>query len=285
MNASRLRLKGDREKKRCRKMSLGFFNFSQSVVYRKSREKERESRREEQSDQGDVLEWVNIRTFKDLNGPIVLLSSITDNPSALNISSQGTVRFTELSDGSSMSEWIPGSTAYVFLPTRISKNQFTLRTPVGNYIGVDSTGGVMCERNAAGQTEIFELLNREDGFALETFKGYLSCNSEGAIRADSDAIGSQEVFTIKTQRKFLKKESIKKDSPIKDNQEELKSYVMPLISKYQSSSGSKGQIITPSIYKAIKKARVDGYLHETLLDIREKSKSDKVPVRALVLIF
>lgn len=206
----------------------------------------------------------------------MILTSVTETPSALSQVSQNGLKFTDLGAETSIGDWAPDSTSYVMISARVSGNQFTLKTPAGRYIGVDSTGGLTCERNAAGQTEIFELISREDGVSLKTFGGFLSCDSNGVVRADSDAIGSREVFRIKTQYQFLAREKTEEEDPGGENPNSLRNYLTPLMTKYQSTSTIRGNFLTPSNIKAIKKARKEDALHETLLNIREKLKSDKV---------
>jgi protein FRG1 len=122
-----------------------------------------------------------------------------------------------------LSEAEPNDVLQVFVIRQITAggNGYTLRSSTGHYLSADKFGVVTCNKEAAGPTEEWQPIVREDGIAWQSVYGkFLSIEideyekqqqtsttpttgrgkySGPRIRADAENITFREVFCVKYQ--------------------------------------------------------------------------------------
>ncbi|KAI9003566.1 FRG1-like family-domain-containing protein [Gaertneriomyces semiglobifer] len=215
--------------------------------------------------------WVPVESLDDVNGPIIIVSTATESPSALTCSdSSAKVTFSTIPFIGSQCD--PSSVAQVFVTKRLpDSRKVSFKNAFDKYLSADKFGVITCEREAMGPAEEWELIFREDGVALQTcWEKFLSCDENGVGRADSDNAGFQEIFTLHCQAQNRARKKKKKD----DGNLDETSFEVEQIKKFHSYGGGR-LVLSHEDAKELQKAKKEGSLHEAMLDRRAKMKSDK----------
>ncbi|KAJ3041237.1 hypothetical protein HDV00_009775 [Rhizophlyctis rosea] len=225
--------------------------------------------------------WVLVDSIEDFTGPILILSPATDPPSTLTASPTSPLtKFTSISSSPSSStdptttlkSYEPTSSSEVYIPKRLpDSRKITFRSAHDKYLGTDKFGVVSCASEAISPNEEWEVVQREDGWALMSFYGkFLRCESDGTVRCDSDEMGFREVVRFKCQaanksgrKKRREKERI-----------DVGGLEVDKIKQFHSWGGDR-LVTTQEDTRSLYKAKKDGQLNEALLDRRAKLKSDK----------
>lgn len=160
------------------------------------------------------------------------------------------------------------------IAVRLSDTQpeVALKSGYGKYLSVEGDGMVVGRSDAIGPREKWEPVFQDGKTALCCYNGcFLSSNDEGEVIAKSTSAGENEFIKIRSNAPRVKK---KKDDVPEVDKGDLKSCEVSYVKKFQSFQDRKLKVSVED-RNALAKARKQGYLHEKLLDRREKMKADR----------
>lgn len=147
----------------------------------------------------------------------------------------------------------------IFTAVAAGTNLVAFKSGFGRYIGIDARKRLMGISEAIGDQEMFLPVVEEDKLALSAHNDcFLSPDQESTdnpqIMAKAMTAGPNEMLNIRVN-----------NDPSVFTQKQ----------KQSSESHNKVDTLGFKEDKILKKARMEGRLHETLLDMRVKKKSDK----------
>jgi len=153
-----------------------------------------------------------------------------------------------------------------------------LKTGFGKYVGVDSSAKLVATAEAVGPREKWDVVFQDGKAALQAVSTnlFLSFNtdSEGYVFAACKTAGINEMINFRTN---MEREKPIDDLPVEDHKK-AKDCETAYFKMYQHSKiRVHGKLMINELGSTadIKKAKEVGNLHETLLDRRMKTKSDK----------
>eukprot|EP00842_Homolaphlyctis_polyrhiza_P003121 jgi/Hompol1/380/HPOL_000238-RA len=296
---------------------------------RKNKDKDKESsggsgsHKRTKNEAIDLDGWTFCDTAAHVAGPIAIASAVCDPPALLLCAQKQPSK----SSSSSLPEWTlsfshlptqqidgaaalddlqgadapavevtmasiePLSAAQVFVAKRLpGSSKLTFKSAFDKYVGCNKLGAVTCDMEAAGPAEEWDLIVRDDGFALQSmFGGFLSVQPDGSLRADVDTIGFKETLRFKCQAANKHRidtsdgdaasRSAAKGGGDAPGLSGLSGLEQEHIKKFQGQMGSQGaRFRTGGVVldtQALIDASKDGRLNEELLLRRAKTKSDK----------
>ena len=156
--------------------------------------------------------------------------------------------------------------------------KMSLKTGFGKYVGVDSEGILVAMADAIGPRERFELIFQDGKSALQSSSSnlFLKMNpvDDDFVRVCSRVVGEHEIINIRT--------NAEKAGPMDWRSTEDKKLAgdceTAYLKMYQHSRvETKNKMISYDVNdkQSVKTAQEEGNLHETLLNRRQKLKSDK----------
>ncbi|GAB1860939.1 Protein FRG1 [Camponotus japonicus] len=154
----------------------------------------------------------------------------------------------------------------------ISETKIALKSGYGKYLGVDKKGTVIGRNDAVGSIEQWEPIFQDDKLAILNNTGcFISVTNDDDIICQNRTAGPSEFVVIRsiTQRS----QSPSKDIP-KEEQGSLADIEINYVRKFQKFQDKKLRI-NKSDHSELEKAKIEGNLHETLLDRRSKMKADR----------
>jgi len=159
----------------------------------------------------------------------------------------------------------------IFTASRVGDQHIAIKSGYGKYLGVDKEGVVSGTADAIGSREQWEPVFQDGQLALLGFNGcFLSVDEDSKIICRSRTAGDEEMIRIRSnaeRNKFV-------DTRPEEERGTLKDAEVKYAKKFQSFEDRRWKINDGDVNDLIK-ARTSGNLHETLLDRREKMKSDK----------
>lgn len=166
----------------------------------------------------------------------------------------------------------------IFTAVCAATNQIAFRSGFGRYLSVDTKKRLMGLSEAIGEQESFLPVFQDNKLALSAYNDcFISAPDEESetlqIMAKAERAGPYEMLNIRVNHDPLKFDGKEKDPISSEDKGTLYETELGYLKKYQSH-GLKN-ISLHEDKKLLKKARVEGELHEALLDKRVKSKSDK----------
>ncbi|XP_032664521.1 protein FRG1 homolog [Odontomachus brunneus] len=154
----------------------------------------------------------------------------------------------------------------------INETKIALKSGYGKYLGVDKKGVVIGRSDAVGPIEQWEPIFQDNKLAVLHSTGcFISVTSDDDVICQNITAGPSEYVIIRsiTQRS----QSPSWDIP-KEEQGSLADVEVNYVRKFQKFQDKKLRI-NKSDRSELKKARIEGNLHETLLDRRSKMKADR----------
>jgi protein FRG1 len=223
--------------------------------------------------------WVTARASEDLHGPLMLCYNL-DRAVAVSSDANGRVFLTDLEcpeDKLSLAE--PHEVRQVFVIARLPQEsgtlQVTLKSCYGHYLSSDRFGKVQCTSDAVGPSETWTAIIRPDGWALESAHDQFlsigkSLTGEGqsakeVVRCDAESVGFCETFTIRVQAQYRQRHQ--GTAPTTGSK-------IKFVSKKELEAMA-GRSLTLDEADDLRAAQRKGTLHEAILDVRVKGKSDK----------
>lgn len=159
----------------------------------------------------------------------------------------------------------------IFTATRVGDTRIAIKSGYGKYLGVNKDGTVVGTADAIGTREQWEPVFQEGQLALMGANScFVSVDEDSKIICRSRTAGDEEMLRIRSnaeRNKFV-------DSRPEEERGTLKDAEVKYAKKFQSFEDRRWKINEGEVTDLIK-ARTGGNLHETLLDRREKMKSDK----------
>lgn len=163
---------------------------------------------------------------------------------------------------------------------RVNEENIALKSAYGKYLGVNQHGLVIGRSEAIGPNEYFqvEIDYDYDGRKcyLKASNGkYVGVNGEGDVVATSDAKSeSVEVQIRSLSKKDDAKSALKRELPAEEQSEDLRNVEYNYVMKYQKFQDKKVKLSKNDVNE-LNEAKQSGFLHEKLLDRREKMKADR----------
>jgi len=159
----------------------------------------------------------------------------------------------------------------IFTASRVDDQHIAIKSGYGKYLGVNKEGVVSGTADAIGSREQWEPVFQDGQLALLGHNGcFLSIDEDSRIICRSRTAGDEEMIRIRSnaeRNKFV-------DTRPEEERGTLKDAEIKYAKKFQSFEDRRWKINEGDVNELIK-ARSGGNLHETLLDRREKMKSDK----------
>jgi len=159
---------------------------------------------------------------------------------------------------------------------RITENKIALKSGFGKYVAINNQGLLVGRSDAVGPREYFEPVFENGHLALSASNNkFIRFNDEGDLVAVDDTATEDNFINIRSCAK-REYENEKRRKGLPDEEKgTLKDTEINYVKKFQCFQDKKLRINDGDVAELIS-ARNRGALHESLLDRREKMKSDRM---------
>ncbi|ODM95081.1 Protein FRG1 [Orchesella cincta] len=159
----------------------------------------------------------------------------------------------------------------IFTAIRINDDKIAIKSGYGKYLGVEKDGSITGRSDAVGAHEQWEPVINEGKMALLAHNGYFMSASpdDDSIVAQSRKAGDAEMVVMRCQT-----EKVEKDDTPTEEKGSIRDIELNYVKKFQKFQDKKMKLCKEDS-EEVRRARVEGRLHEALLDRRAKMKADR----------
>lgn len=161
----------------------------------------------------------------------------------------------------------------ILMAMKVGEGKISLKSGYDKYIRLDKSGHLSGTSDAVGALEMFEPVWEDGKMALlGPNSRFLSADEEDFLVCDKDRVGPMEMVRIRSnrEREDMNKKVVPEELRGRIDQVETK-----MVKKFQKWQDHKLRL-NPAAHGELLVAKKEGRLHETLLDRREKMKSDRM---------
>ncbi|KAG6440810.1 protein FRG1 homolog [Manduca sexta] len=160
----------------------------------------------------------------------------------------------------------------IFTAFPAGDSKFALKSGYGKYLGVSKNGVVTGRSDAVGPMEQWEPVWQDGKTAiLSSLNKFMSVNPEDdSVVVNMTTAGDNEYCTIRSN----KTKEVNKSVLPAEEQGDLNEVEINYVKKFQKFQDKKLRVNDNGVSE-LKRAKVEGNLHETLLDRRSKMKADR----------
>jgi len=257
VNTGKLKLKGEKKKKHKK-------HKKRDRSEDRDDDKKR-SKREEIADCQKHGGWWVAENAHQAVGPVALQFSTGTYMKAMDNG-----RFTL---GAPHDEGDPPAPEEILMAMKVGTDKISLKSGYDKYLRLDKAGHVVGVSDAVGAMETFETVWEEGKMAILGANGrFMSVDEEDSIVCEAPKVGDTEIVRIRSnkEREDLNKKVVPEEERGNVGQIELN-----YVKKFQKFQDHKIRMNTEH-RGTLLIAKDQGNLHETLLDRREKMKSDRM---------
>ncbi|XP_015594473.1 protein FRG1 homolog [Cephus cinctus] len=154
----------------------------------------------------------------------------------------------------------------------VGETKIALKSGYGKYLGVDKKGVVVGRSDAVGAMEQWEPIFQDGKLAILGNTGcFISVTDEDDVVCQSKTAGPSEFLCVRTMTQRI--DDSAKDVPTEE-QGSLADVEVNYVRKFQKFQDKKLRV-NKDDRTQLEKAKVEGSLHEALLDRRSKMKADR----------
>ncbi|VVC98115.1 unnamed protein product [Leptidea sinapis] len=163
------------------------------------------------------------------------------------------------------------SSEEIFTAFPAGENKFALKSGYGKYLGVSKDGVVTGRSDAVGPMEQWEPVWENDKTAiLSALNKFISVKlNDDSVVADSVTAGENEYCNIRSNKSREIQRVV-----VPEEEGDLNEVEVNYVKKFQKFQDKKLRVNEDGVLD-LKRAKVEGNLHETLLDRRSKMKADR----------
>ncbi|CAH2047758.1 unnamed protein product, partial [Iphiclides podalirius] len=233
---------------------------------KKRKHKKKDKNKESKVDEDCVNHggWWRVNKIEDVSGSICIEFGKNTYVSALDNGLFTLGAPHDEGDGPSPEE--------IFTAFPAGDSKFAVKSGYGKYLGVSKDGVVIGRSDAVGPMEQWEPVFQDGRTAiLSSLNKFISVNpDDDSVVVNSLTAGEQEFCNLRSNKTKENNKAVMPD----EEQADLAEVEVNYVKKFQKFQDKKLRLNDGGVVE-LKRAKIDGNLHETLLDRRSKMKADR----------